>query len=337
MDFTSGLGAVGSPTVEGYAADPAFADIGGIEAQSKHVQQAAQYAQAAAAHAETLAGHAQALAQWVQKLYSQQQALQDKVIELEEWKKKTLEEMRRLREEHKALRKKFCPDETSILQKAANSLPSSVKLQEPGIPTTAPPGLAPAVEASSVDSQRVITLERTATGSGFVDSRNDGADEQLEKVKTIEMEVGGIPVQRTVWRIVHLSLKLRGCMGKPLVSPPFESWEMKDCRLMLFPDLSQTQNRDRKAKELYQKKVSDGPLDGTVKLKVPETAPGQSTLTYSFTLGNQPKDGPVWRTHNFAELSVSEAVPFTDDWLRELDKDGTLVVSVDIQRKQDDA
>jgi len=337
MDLgSSSLDDYSSPTCAGYLGDPSYIGSGigdpseGLETQKKHAQHAARLAQAAAAHAETLAGHAHALAQWVQKLYGQQQSLQEKVNELEDWKKKTLEEMRRLREEHKNLRKKFGPDDpvqiVELKKAQAVTLPPPQSEKWVTLDKTAPlrlENISEAKEVLAASSERV-GLERTNTGN-YV----DGSDEPNEGVKTTDELVEGAAVKRTTWRIGHLSVKLRGCMGRALVSPPFESWGMKDLRLMLFPDLKQNQNRDRKAKELYQKKVTEGPLDGSVKLKVPETLE-QPVLTYCFTLGSQPKDGSLWKSHDFSQLSVSEQVPFSENWLQELEKDGTLVVTVDI-------
>merc|ERR1719183_1332326 len=130
--------------------------------------------------------------------------------------------------------------------------------------------------------------------------------------------------------VKELSLELRGCMGRALVSPPFSAWGMEDLRLMLFPDHLNPQGpRSRRAKELYQKRVSDGPLDGCLKLKVP-SCPAPHVLKYYLTIGNslENRKGPF--THNFAECTVSEPVEFDKDWLLLIDGDGGLNVSVDI-------
>jgi hypothetical protein len=298
-----------------------------MEGPQEQAKIAAHLAMTASQHAENLAQHTTALAQWVQKLYADQQNLQSKVTELEEWKKRTLEEMRKLRDEHKQLRKRYGADEPLVAapegpRKVVSAPPTlpppppdkPAKVFEDPSPITPPPGLVPSL--SQVESDAV----------------NEG-------IVIKEEMVGGFEVKRATWRIGNLSVKLRGCMGRAVVSPPFSAWEMNDLRLMLFADLNQkgTEKGSRKAKESYQKKVSEGPLDGSLKLKVPE-CPKQPVLTYCFKLGDLPIDGPQWNSHDFSAQSVSEQVEFKEDWLKQTTEDGALTVSVDIQnwKKEDD-
>merc|ERR1719253_618879 len=92
----------------------------------------------AAYHADVAAKHAASLAQWVQYLYGTMGALQHKVTELEDWKKRALEDVRKLREEHKAIKRKVLgsevPEDSSLaLPQAAKSStlpPSSSSLTD---------------------------------------------------------------------------------------------------------------------------------------------------------------------------------------------------------------
>jgi hypothetical protein len=286
---------------------------------------AAYHADIAAKHAASTANHATALAQWVSHLWQQHEALQAKVRELEDWKKRTLEDMRKLREEHKQLRKKLGPsqdDDFSQGVKKAATMPSiSASAETESI--QGPPGLdLPALPTDA-------STEEAESPSGAVMDSGDGG--QNEGVSVKDHAVDGRVCQRAEWRINHLSTRLRGCMGRALVSPPFSALEMEDVRLMIYPDLkeSATGPRSKRQKELYNKKVSDGPLDGCLKLKVPNCPPPH-TLKYYLTVGaaGAHRKGPF--THNFADCTVSEPAEFGMDWLAQVDTDGGLTVSVDI-------
>merc|ERR1712032_280431 len=118
-----------------------------------------------------------------------------------------------------------------------------------------------------------------------------------------------LPMMKAEWRIGHLSTKLRGCMGRALVSSPFQAYGLEDLRLMVCPDAREASKgpRNRKQKEIYQKKVSDGPLEGCLKLKVPSCPELHPKITYYLKVGSV-RIGPY--TDNFAECTVSEARDF---------------------------
>lgn len=310
----------------------------GMEADmhAHNATQAAFHADIAAKHAASTANHAAALAQWVSYLWQQHESLQSKVKELEDWKKRTLEDMRKLREEHKQLRKKFggAEEKDEGVKKAA-SMPVSV--QHPISPDSVagPPGLdlpspsAPvATQSSGAEADEDDSPDNEAATAS---AKEDSAETQNEGVVVKDGTVDSDICQRAEWRIGHLSVKLRGCMGRALVSPPFSAWGMEDLRLMIYPDQkeSATGPRSRRQKELYNKKVSDGPLDGCLKLKVPN-CPAPHVLKYYLTVGSDigNRKGPF--EHNFAECTVSEPAEFGMDWLLQVDGDGGLSVSVDI-------
>jgi len=324
-------------------------DIHAINAQT-----AAYHADNAAKHAASTANQAVQLAHWVQHLWTQTSQLEAKVKELEEWKKKTLEDMRKLREEHKQLRKKLGPsvgptnddeekDKPVPTLGATTAMPGIKKAvsMPPGLDTVpehmVPPGLPPprpVSQSSSTVGNSTSTEEfsdrPTSTDSQDSGGQNEGVTVSDEFVKEHDI------AKKVSWRIGHLSSKLKGVMGRPLVSPPFSVFGMEDLRLMIYPDQKElsTGPRSRKQKEDYNKKVTLGPLDGVVKLKVPN--PPAHPLTYHLQVGDdtsgeleQRRSGAI--THNFLDCAVSESTPFGIDWLQYLDaSDGGLTVAVDI-------
>jgi len=311
---------------------------GGEEADvhAANATAAAFHADVAAKHASSTANYAAALAQWVQHLWQQKEALESKVKELEDWKKRTLEDMRKLREEHKLLRKRFGGGEEPAQEAAGvkKTVSALVSSEPSALPVGGPPGLdLPLVSADCGSPVEDETESPEGLHMGPTMSTTEDVPEpmQNEGVNVRDGGVEGDKCQRAEWRIGHLSVKLRGCMGRALVSPPFSAWGMEDLRLMIYPDQkeSATGPRSRRQKELYNKKVSDGPLDGCLKLKVPN-CPAPHTLKYYLTVGTSLNNrrGPF--THNFAECTVSEPAEFGMDWLSQVDGDGGLTVSVDI-------
>mmetsp|Transcript_3449 Transcript_3449/g.9377 ORF Transcript_3449/g.9377 Transcript_3449/m.9377 type:complete len:420 (-) Transcript_3449:484-1743(-) len=354
----------------------------------------------AAFHADVAAKHAASLAQWVQYLWGQIASLQTKIFELEDWKKKTLDDMSKLRFEHKLLRRRLMPDdqaEDAGLPGKAKSLPlllaehvdsadlssKSSKKSKATSPSSSPPSSSPASMrpppglemvsdgnkegagkrvsfAPPMDASAPATPTAASPAASSI-SPTDSVDHPLaprslselsipaaaspasetsptaildesllEGVHVTPCIVDGIDSENAEWRIGHLSTKLRGCMGRALVSSPFTAWGLEDLRLMVFPDGKEVAKgpRSRRQKELYAKKVSDGPLEGCLKLKVPD-CPAPHTLTYYLKIGDTRK-GPF--EHNFAESTVNGCVDFGIDWLKQVDADHSLTVSVQILR-----
>lgn len=136
---------------------------------------------------------------------------------------------------------------------------------------------------------------------------------------------------RVAWRIAHLHVKLRGCMGRAIVSPPFSVCGLDDVRLMMCPVPGQEGMRNRKAKEEYNKKVQESRLDGCLKLKGPSCPPPHE-LTYFLTVGKGDKreeKGPF--KHNFSDSTVTSSTDFGSGWIRQVADDQSLTVSVTIK------
>jgi len=335
----------------------------------------------AAFHADVAAKHAASLAQWVQYLWGQTAGLQNKVAELEDWKMKTLDDMNKLRFEHKLLRKKVSPDvdeDVPALPGKAKSLPllladhvdpgseqdkktsknKALASTPPPSSMRAPPGLDGLVEKKpSIEGLEKSKSVRFASGGeasptpvpseesgdqpqlglrsismmSEVSHVSDSVDEGLlEGVNVVPAIVDGLEAEVAQWRIGHLSTKLRGCMGRALVSSPFSMWGLQDLRLMVFPDGKEVAKgpRSRRQKELYAKKVSEGPLEGCLKLKVPD-CPAPHILKYYLKIGSC-RQGPF--EHDFSESTVNGCLDFGVDWLQQVEQDHSLTVTVEVLR-----
>lgn len=346
-------------------------------------------ASCAAFHADVAAKQAASLAHWVQHLWGQVATLNNKVIELEDWKRRTLDDMSKLKFEHKLLRRQLLPEERGVdghhgLPPKTKSLPlllaDHVELGESAktpkkawlpSPGAYPPprglwavagsgkavgdfgkqvrfaerilsgssvtaSLAPslldedgeqpgALRAFSAMSSSTMTSEVSMMSDSPTHSIDDGP---LEGVHVVPAVVDGLPCERAEWRIGHLSAKLRNYMGRPLVSSPFSAGGLEDLRLMVFPDGREATKgpRSRRQKELYAKKVSEGPLEGTLKLKVPECPPPH-IIEYWLRVGLV-RRGPF--RHNFAESTVNGCYDFGIDWWKQVEADQSLTVSLEI-------
>lgn len=152
----------------------------------------------------------------------------------------------------------------------------------------------------------------------------------MEGIQVSTQCIDGKEFECAEWRIGQLSIKLRGCMGRALVSSPFSAAGLEELRLMVCPDGKDVAKgpRSKRQKELYAKKVLEGPLDGCLKLKVP-SCPPDLELKYFLKVGSCRK-GPF--THNFSENTVGGCDDFGVDWLAQLDSDLSLVVSVEIEK-----
>ena len=281
------------------------------------------------------------LATCFQSLWGTVIHLQHRVQELEDWKKKALDDVRKLRDEHKVLRRKVLGEEpvehvrSNVRAKTMPSqlVPMVTDSPPPGLQLSpkndSPPGLkAPQKEVSfakpgSLSSGQSSTLTMASVLS------DDPA--HLDGVQLSNASVDGLDVERSEWRIGQLSQKLRGCMGRALVSSPFTAAGLEDLRLMVFPEGKELTKgpRSKRQRELYAKKVNEGPLDGCLKIKVP-SCPSELELQYFLKVGTSRK-GPF--RHSFAENTVSGCDDFGVDWLKELEPDGSLLVCVEFVKE----
>mmetsp|Transcript_36752 Transcript_36752/g.84847 ORF Transcript_36752/g.84847 Transcript_36752/m.84847 type:complete len:331 (-) Transcript_36752:170-1162(-) len=271
------------------------------------------------------------MAAYFQSLWVTVHQLQCKVTELEEWKKKALEDVRKLRDEHKVLRRKVYGDEPETRLERTSARAKTLPASQLLITDTPPPGLQ---LPPKQDSLGAVSLHAPSLSSGVSTYSNmtsasivsdDGG--HLEGVQLSNVSVDGLDLERAEWRIGQLSQKLKGCMGRALVSPPFNAAGLEELRLMVFPEGKESTKgpRSKRQRELYNKKVNEGPLEGCLKLKVP-ICPNELELQYFLKVGNSRK-GPFKR--NFAESTVSGCDNFDVDWLTQLAPDSSLTVCVE--------
>eukprot|EP00928_Gymnodinium_smaydae_P013043 TRINITY_DN14753_c1_g4_i2.p2 TRINITY_DN14753_c1_g4~~TRINITY_DN14753_c1_g4_i2.p2 ORF type:complete len:391 (+),score=110.49 TRINITY_DN14753_c1_g4_i2:1673-2845(+) len=354
------------------AQEDMMTEVNNIHAQ--HVTAVTSQATSAAWHADIAAKQASNLAQWVQYLWNQVATLQQRINELEEWKKKTLDEMTKLRFEHKILRRSLHTENEAGHEEDVPPVPKAKSLplmlaehvdKQNGGPKAAakrrtgkavtlavgedvdlaktvplsvplPPGLeappapaapvAPPASAPPPPPQALAAAAADAVASEDLSlPLSDGAP---EGVYVERGNVDGTECECAEWRIGHFSTKLKSCMGRALVSSPFSAWGIEDLRLMVFPEGKEVVKgpRSKRQKDMYSKKVTEGPLEGCLKLKVPE-CPAPHILTYYLKIGNIRK-GPF--RHNFAENTVNGCSDFGVDWLQQVDADQGIVARVEI-------
>jgi hypothetical protein len=185
------------------------------------------------------------------------------------------------------------------------------------------------IPASAMSPTSNLGASTTRSTTSVADFAVD--DLAREGVQVRVGETDGSPCEVAEWRISRLSEKLKGCMGKNLVSPAFEAAGLKDLRLMVVPDgkdVARGQKGTKRQKEAYAKKVSEGPLEGCLKLKIPD-CPEPGVVEYSLKVGDVTK-GPF--RHNFVDTSVNGCDDFGIDWLRQVEPDHSLSVAVLIFR-----
>lgn len=181
---------------------------------------------------------------------------------------------------------------------------------------------------SHVHSSGTSPTSDMTTRSSVSMATDHDADTALEGVQVSEVQVQGAACQVAEWRIGRLSERLKGCMGRALVSSAFEAAGLEDLRLMVFPDSKEVAKapRSKRQKELYAKKVSEGPLDGCLRLKVPDCPPPH-VIEYCLKVGSV-KKGPF--RHNFMDSAVNGCLDFGMDWLQQVEADNSLTVAVEI-------
>jgi hypothetical protein len=322
-------------------------------------------AAAAAMHSASQNFNAMQLWQWVHNLQRENDELQRKVKELEQWKIRTLEEMRDLRKIQQSLKKRIGPsaDEDREIEKPPPGLKKTISPAPDNAPDlskiSSPPGLEPPSNSPpsySADANEELLRTYTAPArltqaeplSVLVAEDEVNPRPKLEPRPSLEsictegiLSQEGVITKpsdrgiRAEWRIGHLSAKLRRCMGKQLVSPAFEAFDMTDLKLMISVGDSDDSAaaRNRKTKEQYNKKVTEGPLDARMKLKVPCSKPPYTKMTYRFMVGDKEENQTTPITHDFSESTVSNAAEFGCDWLAEVDGDCGITVSVEIFSK----
>mmetsp|Transcript_72339 Transcript_72339/g.172396 ORF Transcript_72339/g.172396 Transcript_72339/m.172396 type:complete len:361 (+) Transcript_72339:75-1157(+) len=316
--------------------------------------------EASAQMAEFMANLSGHLSIHVRTLQSQCQTLQHRVAELEQWKRNTSQEMRKLREQHALARKQLAqlrgePEQEEMRRAASLPTPSIVtsggwatpparpslehakSMPLMGVPglhdaeVGPPPGLGspvvalPAVASKPLQDNPVFgnltpVSNRIAPLPGDIETApivKDGVEVNVSEDASVTV---------VEWRIAHMTKRLKDCMGRPIVSSPFNAWDIQGMLLMICPDGGDgSRGRTRRQKQIYNTKVSDGSMEASVKLKVADCP---HELTYNVQIGDVER-GPF--KHNFAEGIVSDYVDLGIDFLSKLELDGGLLVRVSIK------
>jgi len=153
-------------------------------------------------------------------------------------------------------------------------------------------------------------------------------DKALESVTVEETEVNGIACTRAVWRIVQLRGRLKTSLGKPVVSPAVTIDGLGEIRLMVTPDAKGTLEgmRGKSKQSHFAKMLSQGPLECTLKVKVPCTS--KPIVKFYLSVGPNCRQGPF--TCDFMQHTVHGCNDFDCDWLKQVDEEGCLCVGLEI-------
>jgi len=193
-----------------------------------------------------------------------------------------------------------------------------------------PPGLELPSVAELPEEALLSTTSAASTFASMLTPASSALPEDkcLESVTVEQSQVHGMPCTRAVWRIVQLRGRLKTSLGKPVVSPPFSVLGLGDLRLMVTPDAKGTLEgmRGKSKQSHFAKMLSQGPLECTLKVKVPCTT--IPVVKFYLTVGPHCRQGPF--TCDFMQHTVHGCNDFDCDWLKQVDEEGCLCVGLEI-------
>jgi len=136
-----------------------------------------------------------------------------------------------------------------------------------------------------------------------------------------EVTVLGPDAKLVEWHVRQFRARLRQSLGKPLVSPSFDIGGFQDVRLLFFPKVAESKFagegvRGKTQKAKYLKMISNGPVYGELKMKVPSTGAGK--VRFSIIAGAL-RAGPF--ECDFSQQTVQSVDGFDVDWLSLLHSD----------------
>lgn len=234
----------------------------------------------------------------------------------------------------------LCKEDSPKKEKESSPTGPPPGLFAPG-PLLAPPGLAlddsllgykMSKRPPGLDLAPVAELpEELPTPASIASEFTLGAaleDKSLESITVEQSEVDGVACTRAVWRIVQLRGRLKTSLGKPVVSPPFTIADLGELRLMVTPDAKGTLEgmRGKSKQSHFAKMLSQGPLECTLKVKVPSTT--TPVVKFYLTVGPNCRQGPF--TCDFMQHTVHGCNDFDCDWLKQVDEEGCLCVGLEI-------
>jgi hypothetical protein len=139
----------------------------------------------------------------------------------------------------------------------------------------------------------------------------------------VDNQRGNVNCSQAKWTIGNFSRKLQHCSGRSLTSPPFTmvSAGLEDAYLMVSPDA------EGKRQKEYKKLVSEGPLNCSVKVKMPRFN-GSGVREFYLSVGSH-RVGPF--KHDFKDSAVSTWTDFGINWLDKVDlQDNSLTMGIEI-------
>lgn len=250
----------------------------------------------------------------VSYLRQQIMELTSKFAEFDSWKQQTNCTIRSLRDHHRAIQRKI-GDEIITPKLASTSEPKMFETESATNKTCIVPISVPIADAG------VPQISQGFDAEGLKVSKSSMS------IATFQGSWEAAETTKVEWNIRNFSTKLKAAMGRPLVSSPFNLWGLEEVRLMVTP-LMQESNvgpRSRREKEQFSKMISEGPLDASLVLKIPNAR--SCMLRYCLRVGKE-KTGP--HECDFSNTAIDNRGSFGINWLLELDKDLSITVSVEM-------
>lgn len=247
---------------------------------------------------------------WCQPLDGKMQSLSSRVQKLERSRGQINKDIADMLKEAQEWRRK--ESNVQVKRSAATGASSS---EDKAPPATATLGGTTPLAAGS------LTPPPGLGAGGFVNSE--------QQLTISEEKQDGKTVHKVKWRIDRVETKFRDCIGRPLVSQPFEVKDkvnLPELRLMVFPflgdDISSLTMKEQKSR--FEARIKDG-LTGALKLKVVNNFGDKLNITFNLLVGSERK-GPF--THDFADRII-HGEEFSNNWLKEFENE-SLVVGVEI-------
>jgi len=264
---------------------------------------------------------------WCQPLDLKMQSLSSRVQKLERSRGQINKDIADMLKEAQEWRRK----ESNVKRSAATGAASSDSSEPAKLPlqrsVTALPGTASSGGTTPLAAGSLMPPPGLGAG-GFVNSE--------QQLTVSEERRDGKTVHKVKWRIDRVETKFRDCIGRPLVSQPFEVKDkvnLPELRLMVFPNLGEDISglTMKEQKSRFEARIKDG-LSGALKLKVVNNFGDKLNITFNLLVGNERK-GPL--THDFADRII-HGEEFSNNWLKEFGNE-SLVVGVEILGVNEDA
>jgi hypothetical protein len=265
-------------------------------------------------------------AQLCHQLHNKQQNLHSRVQKLERSRGQITKDIAEMLKEAQAM-------EELLPNKKEKDSASSNKARSFPIARTETSGARPS-SAEKVSMQGGSVMP--PPGLGWEPSPKARSSATGEAQLTVRDEqVGGRIVHKVSWRIDRVETKLRDCLGRPLVSQPFEvkdTVDLPELRLMVIPSLGANPSGQslttKEQKARYEALIKGRSLTGHLKLKVANrVTDARLMIRFNLSVGSQVKQNII---HDFADRIIHGFEFSESSWLEELGNDGSLTVGVDI-------